>query len=192
MSRPIRWILPAAVLLLAACVTINVYFPAAQAEQAAREFVNDVIGEGRESAQPPGDERGAAVHLRALFSPVASAHAQADINVRTPAITQIRERMRERFETLRPHFDSGVLGMTRDGRIAVRDPSTLPLRDRNAVNQAVADDNRDRDAVYREIALANGQPAWEDDIRATFARQWIEQARPGWYYQDAAGAWTRK
>lgn len=194
MTRPIRWILPAAaLLLLAACVTINVYFPAAQAEQAAREFVNDVIGNGQgEGDPPPRGNRGAGVHLRALFAPVASAHAQADINVRTPAITAIRERMRQRFETLRPHFEAGVLGMTRDGRIAVRDASSLPLRDRNAVNQVVADDNRDRDAVYREIALANGQPGWEDEIRATFARQWIEQARPGWYYQDAAGTWTRK
>ncbi|MDZ3823490.1 MAG: YdbL family protein [Pseudoxanthomonas sp.] len=193
MSRPIRWILPAAALFLAACVTINVYFPAAQAEQAAREFVNDVIGNGADDGEaPPRGNRGAGVDLRALFLPVASAHAQADINVRTPAITAIRERMRVRFETLRPHFESGVLGMTRDGRIAVRDASSLALRDRNAVNQAVAEDNRDRDAVYREIALANGQPDWEDDIRATFARQWIEQARAGWYYQDAGGAWTRK
>lgn len=193
MSRPFRWILPAAALFLAACVTINVYFPAAQAEQAAREFVNDVIGNGADDAgTPPRDNRGAGIDLRALLLPVASAHAQADINVRTPAITAIRERMRQRFETLRPHFESGVLGMTRDGRIAVRDASSLPLRDRNTVNQAVAEDNRDRDAVYREIALANGQPDWEDDIRTTFARQWIEQARAGWYYQDAGGAWTRK
>ncbi|MBX3725178.1 MAG: YdbL family protein [Xanthomonadales bacterium] len=194
MTRPIRWILPAAaLLLLAACVTINVYFPAAQAEQAAREFVNDVIGNGQGDADPPPrGNPGAGLHLRTLFLPVSSAHAQADINVRTPAITTIRERMRQRFETLRPHFEAGVLGMTRDGRIAVRDASSLALRDRNAVNQAVADDNRDRDAVYREIALANGQPGWEDEIRATFARQWIDQARPGWYYQDASGAWTRK
>lgn len=31
--------------LLAACVTINVYFPAAAAERAASEFVGDVLGE---------------------------------------------------------------------------------------------------------------------------------------------------
>ena len=29
-------------------------------------------------------------------------------------------------------------------------------------------------------------------IRATFAQTWIEHAHPGWYYQDAAGAWQRK
>jgi len=46
--------------------------------------------------------------------------------------------------------------------------------------------------VYREIAVANGQPDWEDDIRETFARRWIANARTGWYYQDASGSWQRK
>ena len=36
--------LPAAI-ALAACVTINVYFPAAEAKEAAKEFVEKVIGE---------------------------------------------------------------------------------------------------------------------------------------------------
>ena len=30
-------------------------------------------------------------------------------------------------------------------------------------------------------------------IRKTFARRWIERgAQPGWYYQDASGAWKQK
>ena len=32
-------------LALAACVTINVYFPAAEAQEAAAEFVDKVIGD---------------------------------------------------------------------------------------------------------------------------------------------------
>ncbi len=57
---------------------------------------------------------------------------------------------------------------------------------------AVAAENRDRDAVYREIAVANGQPGWEDQIRQTFAQQWIRNARPGWFYQNANGNWQQK
>lgn len=198
MVRNLRWLLAATLLALAACVTINVYFPAAEAEKAAREFVEDVIGRPSPGEAPPregtearGGNRGASVPAF-RFELISSAHAQADINVRTPAIQAIRERMRGRFETLRPHFDSGAIGMTRDGRIAVRDPSALPLKDRSTLNQAVAEDNRDRDAVYREIAVANGHPEWENDIRATFAREWIERAASGWYYQDAGGSWVQK
>jgi uncharacterized protein YdbL (DUF1318 family) len=195
MTRSIRWLVLSALLVLAACVTINVYFPAAEAEKAAREFVDDVIGApapgAEDGASDAGDRQGAAAPVLRLAL-IGSAHAQADINIRTPAIQAIRERMRERFETLRPHFDAGAVGMTADGRIAIRDASVLPLRDRATLNQLVADDNRDRDAVYREIAVANGHPEWEGDIRATFAREWIDRAAAGWYHQDAGGSWQQK
>jgi len=198
-----------AALALTACVTINVYFPAAEAREAAREFVEDVIGEDG-TAPPPAEGDGgpsggmASVVVPALrsagtgFDPwillgIAPAHAQTpDITIRTPAIQAIRQRMESRFNsTLRPHFDSGALGFTGDGLVVVRDASKLPLKDRVAVNSAVADDNRDRNAVYREIAVANGHPEWEQQIREVFARQWVASARPGWWYQQG-GSWKQK
>ena len=84
-------------------------------------------------------------------------------------------------------FDAGALGFASDGTIVVRDASKLALKDRVAVNQAVADDNRDRKAVYREVAVANGHPEWEGQIREVFARQWVDSARPGWWYQSGGG-----
>ena len=100
--------------------------------------------------------------------------------------------MEARFATLRPHFDSGALGFTSDGMVVVRDAAKLDLRSRVSVNQAVADDNRDRRAVYREIAVANGHPEWESQIRSVFSQQWIASARGGWWYQDAGGSWRQK
>src|SRR5690606_4725445 len=59
-------------LVLCACVTINVYFPAAEAREAAREFVEKVIGEDGEApppgAVPPGDGGMASGNLR--FDPL--------------------------------------------------------------------------------------------------------------------------
>ncbi len=196
----------AAAITLAACVTINVYFPAAQAQEAAREFVEDVIGDGAAPAAPPAGEGqgggagggfGGALQAAAgavLDAVVPSAHAQApDITLNTPQIQQIQARMTQRFQgQLAPHFASGALGFGRDGMIVVRDAAALGLRDRAAVPALVAEDNRDRAAVYREIAVANGHPEWEPQVRETFARQWIQSARAGWWYQDAAGAWTQK
>ena len=65
------------------------------------------------------------------------------------------------------------------------------MRERNAVKKLVADENADRDALYREIARANGQPKWEQEIRTTFARRWIDNAPAGWWYQ-AGGGWQQK
>lgn len=197
MLKPWKLFAAAALLSLSACVTINVYFPAAEAQQAAREFVENVIGEQPQAEAKPeaGQGGGMAALGTAVLDfvfPIAQAQS-ADINIRTPAIQAIQSRMVERFQfALAPHFDSGALGLARDGTISLRDASKVGLRDRAAVNQAVADDNRDRNAVYREIAVANGHPEWEAQIRDTFARQWIDSARSGWWYQDAAGAWTQK
>ena len=73
----------------------------------------------------------------------------------------------------------------------MRDQNAIPLPERNAVRQLVADENRDRSALYAQIAKANGHPEWEKDIRETFAKRWIAKAQSGWYYKDG-GAWKQK
>ena len=101
--------------------------------------------------------------------------------------------MQERFATrLAKYFSAGAIGFSSDGLVALRDAALAPLPERAGLNAALADENRDRAAVYREIAIANGHADWEAQIRSSFAKQWIQQAKPGWYYQDAAGAWKRK
>jgi uncharacterized protein YdbL (DUF1318 family) len=194
-SFAFRTLLAAALALPAACVTINVYFPEAAAEQAAGQFVDKVIGEkaGAEPdkpAEPPSQPPAAAL----LDLVIPSAHAQsANLNVQTPQIQAIQSRMQQRFAAvLAKYCASGAVGFTNDGLVAVRDAAAIPLAARAAVNAAVADENRDRQAVYREIALANGHAEWEAQIRSAFAKQWIQRARPGWYYQDAGGAWKQK
>ncbi len=200
-----RWMgMPlAGVLALTACVTINVYFPAAEAKAAAKQFVEKVIGdEGQPApATPPAPGGGGMANLGLpRFDPlmligISPAYAQGapDITIKTPVIQSIQSRMAQRFDSsLRAGFDSGALGFTRDGLIVVRDASKLQLKDRVAVNQAVADDNRDRKAVYREVAVANGHPEWEAQIRGVFAKQWVDSAHGGWWYQDASGGWKQK
>jgi uncharacterized protein YdbL (DUF1318 family) len=191
-----------AALLLSACVTINVYFPAAEAKEAAKEFVEKIIDEqgAAPAAQPPAGGGGSAAHSRRVpaFDPwmllgVSPAYAQSpDFNIKTPSILAIQKRMEDRFDgQLRPHFDSGALGFTEDGLVVVRDAAAIPLKDRVPVNTAVADENRDRKAVYREIAVANGHPEWEGQIRSVFAKQWVDSAKGGWWYQRG-GAWKQK
>lgn len=195
-----RWLgMPVTVALaLTACVTINVYFPAAEAKEAAKEFVEKVIGEDADTTPPPseGDKPGGmAARLDPLMligiSP-AYAQAQPDITIKTPAIQAIQSRMKSRFDgSLRKHFDSGALGFSSNGEISVRDAARIALGERVAVNQAVAEQNRDAKAVYREIAVANKHPEWEAQIRGVFARQWVDSARAGWWYQTAGG-WKQK
>src|SRR5690349_4278462 len=106
----------ASVLLLTACVTINVYFPAAEAQEAAKEFVDKVIGDDAAPAPAPEEKKNPpaappvamalpGASLLSLF--IGDAQAAADISIRTPAIQAILSRMESRFDaTLRAHFDS--------------------------------------------------------------------------------------
>ena len=204
-----RWMgIPVAAVALTACVTINVYFPAAEAKEAAREFVEKVIGDdaqpapksqekpGGQSAYVPSAERSLASRIDWLsLVGIGTAHAQdqPDVTLKTPAIQAIQARMASRFESqLRSQFDSGALGFANDGTVEVRDASRIPLPQRVAVNQAVAEQNRDARAVYREIAVANDHPEWEQQIRAVFTRQWADSAHAGWWVQDAGGNWRQK
>ena len=188
-------------LLLSACVTINVYFPAAAAEKAADRIIEDVWGP---DAQKSNDnKRSQLEHSRpqrvllvaagaVLDLLVPTAQAQADLNIATPVVKQLTASMEARHAQLKKHYDSGAVGLTRDGLVEVRDQNAIPLPERNATRKLVADENADRASLYREIASANGHPEWETDIRKTFAERWIERASAGWYVQDQGGQWKQK
>lgn len=133
---------------------------------------------------------------RALFGVLLGmgglAAAQANLEINTPAVAALQRSMQERHTQLLPAYAGGAVGLTRDGNIALRDANAVPLAQRAQVNALIAAENQDRAALYREIARANSRPEWENDIRATFAQRWIDKAQPGWYYQNASGAWVRK
>lgn len=193
-------------LFATACVTINVYFPAEAAVKAADRIILDVYGNvpgGKEDAgeqqQPSEPTSGpvpAALPQRAVSGIldwlVAPAHAAADLSIDTPAIRQLTASMEARFRQLAPHYASGAVGMTANGEIVLRDQKLVPLKERNNVKNLVALENRDRGALYAEMARANGHPEWEGEIRATFARRWVDNARAGWWYMDKSGNWKQK
>jgi len=184
---------------VAACVTINVYFPAAAAERAAEKFVDDVLGEPAKEGQlfdPPALQTNVILiaAARVVDFLVEDAQAQkAEIEINTPQINAIKARMAERQRLqLDSMFDAGAIGFSNDGLVTIRDRSAVSLSERRGMESVVADENRDRKAVYREIAVANGHPEWEKEIQQTFAKEWVRNARKGWFYQNAQGAWQQK
>jgi len=190
-------------LFVTGCITVNVYFPAAAAEQAADRIIKEIYGEKLEGLQPAAPaqsddqssyetraEPGIAIILLDFVIP--AAHAQADIDISTPAINKLKASMTQRHNQLKPFYDSGAIGMDSKGLITLRDPKNVAIKDRNTINQLVAAENQDRNALYTEIAQANGHPEWENDIRSTFARRWVANAPAGWYFQDTSGSWKQK
>ena len=198
-------LLVASTLFAAACVTINVYFPAAQAERAADRIISDVWGQ--ESAKREGEPQGRLqeerwapdalelvrlASLTALDFVIPRAEANPDFDIETPEIRALTAAMSARHRELKPSYDSGAIGLTADGLVDIRDRNLVPLAERNTIRQLVDAENRDRNALYRAIAIANGQPGWEADIRKTFAQRWVSRAESGWWHRTAAGNWEQK
>ncbi len=191
-------------LVVAACVTINVYFPAAEMESAAEKIVRDVLKEEQKSEEPQENPQSRLMQspesswlasMNPLNFIIGSAHAQptADITLSSPAIDAITARMKQRVnDYLRNYLNQNVVGFTNDGLVEIVNIDQLNLKDRQAVKKVVADENRDRIALYREMAIANDHPEWEDQVRQAFVKQWIAQAQSGWLYQDNSGRWVKK
>jgi uncharacterized protein YdbL (DUF1318 family) len=190
-----------ATMLVAACVTINVYFPAAAADKAADQVIKDITGA---SATPPtsyfapadAEPNFLVAALGATLDtlvPAAQAQGAEALNVSSPAITRITASMSQRFGELRKFFENGAIGLTKDGNVDVRDLNAVGLADRATVKRLVSEDNADRAQLYAEIAKANNHPEWEADIRKSFAKRWVATgAQTGWYYQDDGGGWKQK
>ena len=121
-----------------------------------------------------------------------AALAAADLEINTPAIASLQSAMQTRHAKLQAYYASGAVGLTREGNVALHDAGAVALSERQSVNALVADENRDRAALYREIARANGHPEWEAEVRSTFAQRWIDKAAPGWWVQNPGGAWVKK
>jgi uncharacterized protein YdbL (DUF1318 family) len=192
-------------LMLAACVTVNVYFPAAAAQSAADQVIDTIMQGPKESPpqgqsqpkpqsstiMPPHSVLVVAVGT-ALNALVPAAQAQsANLDVNTPEVRAIVGSLANRNGQLRPYFASGAIGLTADGHFDVRDQNVIALPERAKVKSLVADENRDRDALYAEVAKANGHPEWQADIQNTFAKRWIAKAEAGTWYQDGGG-WKKK
>jgi uncharacterized protein len=190
-------------LMIAACVTINVYFPAAAADKAADQVI-DNITKGSGTTTPP---QGYSAPVRstndillaavgnAVYAMIPAAQAQGaeTLDVSSPAISRITASMAGRWGDLEKFFASGAIGLTNNGNVEVRDLNAVGLPDRATVKRLVSEDNADRAQLYSEIAKANNHPEWESDVRKSFARRWVAKAaKAGWYYQDDSGAWKQK
>jgi uncharacterized protein YdbL (DUF1318 family) len=186
----------ALILLASACVTVNIYFPAAAVERAADQIVKETWGGPEEPAkkeQPQSSVIGRE-RLAGMLAVVATAYAQeADINVSNPAIRALKDAIKSRSSSIKPFMDRGNVGIRRDGLLVARTTDGLNLKERAEVQQLIDAENRDREALYLEIAKANNIARESvPRIKTIFAKSWIEQAQPGWWIQDEQGNWKKK
>lgn len=183
--------------IITSCVTINIYFPAAAVEKAADRIVEEVWGGKGAEPQKQGDPQSLLLDslyfIMAAIGPGEAFAAEPDVNVTTPAIRALKDSIQQRAASITPFMDSGNAGIADNGLLAIRTSDGLGLKDKAALSRLIDAENRDREALYAEIAKANNySPDKIDDIRKIFAGSWIKNARTGWWIQDSGGNWKKK
>jgi len=206
MQKNLVWAVAICLFFIGSCVTVNIYFPASAAQKAADTIIEDIQGKDKAPGQQPEKQpeksgekpqQTSRLHegLKGLsFGPANVYAAEADLNISTPAITSIRESLKVRYQQqLKPYFESGVLGLTNNGQIAIRDASGVPLKEKATLNNLVNQQNKDWMSLYEEIARANklGSDA-VPKLQKTFADQLRAKAQAGHWIQTDAGAWVKK
>ncbi len=185
-----RVLLSLLVVVLISCVTINIYFPTAEVQKAAKEITEEVRGlKEKPPTKPPQSED----HSWLKDFLVKEAYAQEELAVSNASIRQLKARMRARYPKLRPYLARGILGESLDGKIILRNLGVLSLRQRAEVKRLIEAENRDREALYQEVRRVLGiAPKDIVRVRRIFAKEWQRTAPKGTWIETAPGKWVRK
>ena len=179
---------------LAACITVNIYFPAPEVREAAEKIVDETWGDTA-STEPvaPGQSGAGKPSWFSALGPAPAHGADVDINVSTAALRTLIANEKKRAKELKPYLNAGYVGIGRNGMLVIRNLDDVPLREQAAIRRLVEAENRNRESLYREIAKAND---FGDDhvpeIQRIFAETWIKKAERGWWIQKTNGTWAQK
>lgn len=162
------------ILLIFACVTINIYFPAEKVESVAGEIVEEIRGPNPEKNEESEKKEESALYRHNLYAAfVKVAWAKDVTTVSNPTIRTLKQRMKSRFALLKPYFQKGVLKEADTGYVSVGDTGEMSLKEKRNLNNLVDAENKDRKTLYQEVTAAlNIDPAQTDKVAAIFAKEW--------------------
>lgn len=181
-----------------ACVTVNIYFPAAKVEKAAEDIVEDVYGTDNGNGQNKDDQSSLETFL-AFLTP-ANAHAgpvtESDLeslNQSNSAIRGLKASIAKTHQALLPYYNSGNVGINNEGFLEIVSKDGLNIKDTAKLRRLIAQDNDTREQLYTEVAASMNIPGSEiGKVKNIFAEVWQKRAPSGWFIQDASGKWKKK
>ena len=193
-KRLALWTGGAAVLVLVlACVTVNIYFPEAEVKAAASQIESEIQKEAAAKAGQEPVKKIAELMPAPSFSFVPAAYAQQETTVSNPAIRALKDQSATNLAALMPYFNAGNVGLTNNGLVEIRDEGSLGLQDKAALRKLVKDDNDVRMKLYAEVAKAlNIEASQIAKIQKIFAQSRIDAAPAGWWTQKDDGSWVKK
>ncbi|THB62847.1 MAG: DUF1318 domain-containing protein [Desulfovibrio sp.] len=182
-----------------ACVTVNIYFPAAEVQRVADDYTDDVYGSlntapPAETPDPSDDSSCLEIFLARVGSWIgpAQAHAQDATTVTNSAIRGLKDQNIANLQQLTPYLDGGYVGINNSGLLEERTTDGLDMQQVSAVRQLIAADNQVRQQLFVEVAGAMGiDPSQVSQVQDIFSQTWRQKAPSTWPVQDDGGSWNR-
>jgi len=197
MEKKLQFLMLGVIVFIISCVTVNIYFPAAEVQKAADVIVEDVRQLDKKQEQKPQEQQKLNQYyqrMKKLSWGLATANAaQVDVEVSTPAIRALKDSMKARFPQLKPFYDKGNIGENNTGLLDTRDLANLNLKEKADLSRLMEQENKDRRNLYTEIMKANKfGPDVLPQIQKIFANSWRDKSQTGWWIQKDSGEWEKK
>ncbi len=178
-----------------AVITVNVYFPTEAVEKAAEKIIDEIEGDEDTKAELDNSEQHSFFHSNVPFNFFGNSTVYADeidLNLTSPAIRKLIDSMKARNSEIMGFKDKGVFGESNDGMLVNKEMSGLDGNEIRTVNRLRRAENSNREALYKELAIANKIELSEiNRIKAVFAKTRRSKAKPGHWYQDEDGKWVQ-
>ncbi len=185
--------LVALVFLGAACVTVNIYFPAARVEKTAEQIVDDVYQQKEPAPEKKAPGPGSALMRWLAWLGPRQAWAASATSVSNAAIRALKDEIARRHLQIRPFYQKGKVGINKDGYLVLRDQRGLAVRDLARLRRLISADNQARRRLYQEVTRALNLPGNQvGKVQRIFAGMWRAKAGGGWWIQEDNGRWHRK
>ena len=161
-----------------ACVTINIYFPAEKVESVAGEIVNEIRQRDGEQKEPSKNETSS--FLRKTFLAFSCSLAWADevTSVANPTIRALKKNMKDRYSRMKPYYKKAMVKEGANGYVSLGNTKGLGLKEKRDLKNLIDAENKDRNKLYKEIAKAlkieSGQI---NKIAEIFAKEWQKPVR---------------
>lgn len=183
-----------ALFLLTACVTINIYFPAAEVRKTADTIVKEVRGNDAAALEQDttgGSDSGTGPVSFISFS--STAWAGDELTVSNANIRSLKDRIKNTYPMLRKWLIKGVLGEDANGYVAMRSEQGLNLKEKMDVRRIMNEENTNRKALYKAVAKALDIPPSEvPKVGKIFADSWQQAVPQGAWVEIRPGKWVRR
>jgi hypothetical protein len=208
MSHRIRGIAGILFLVLVSCaiITVNVYFPEKEVNEAYKELEKELMTPGGQKKEPTSKPE-QKPEGSSKFEWISSAYAQesrlsdriAEIVRKMPDVVNAYKEIGARIPEIDKLRDSGAVGEGNNGMLVVREEKLMPPDAKGLV--AMVNQNRRTiiNGMSKAIIRINRAPENEQNLKQVmpqateqFAAIRRDSAKKGWWIQDQYGNWSRK